>query len=201
MIFNLSLVEFVKNVKLIKGGIMSQLKRTKTEKNLMEAFAGESQARNKYTYFAAKARKNGYEQIANIFEETAGNELEHAELWFKALNDGQIPETKNNLGSAADGENSEWTDMYARMAKEAKEEGFDDLAEKFELVGKIEKSHEERYRKLLDNIEKDQVFKKDGEVMWICEKCGNLHFGKEALEVCPVCNHTKSFSEIKAENY
>ncbi|MCL1929826.1 rubrerythrin family protein [Candidatus Saccharibacteria bacterium] len=180
---------------------MKNLKGTKTEKNLMEAFAGESQARNKYTFYAAKARKMGFEQIANFFEETAVNEQEHAELWFKALHDGEVPEVKAGLADAAAGENHEWTDMYARMAKEAKEEGFDELAFKFEKVGEIEKSHEERYLKLLENIEKDRVFEKDGDVMWKCGKCGHLHFGTTAPGVCPVCGHTQSFFEVRAENY
>lgn len=180
---------------------MKDLKGTKTEKNLMEAFAGESQARNKYTIYASKARKMGFEQIANFFEETAANELEHAEIWFKALHSGAVPETKENLAAAADGENQEWTDMYARMSREAKEEGFDELAVKFEQIGEIEKAHEERYRKLLDNIEQGKVFEKDDEVMWQCEKCGHPHFGKVAPEVCPVCGHAQGFFEIRAGNY
>jgi rubrerythrin len=180
---------------------MKDIKGTKTEKNLMEAFAGESQARNKYTFYAAKARKMGFEQIANFFEETASNEQEHAELWFKALHGGEIPEIKADLDDAAAGENYEWTDMYARMAKDAKEEGFTELAFKFEKVAAIEKVHEERYRKLLDNIEKGKVFEKDDEVMWKCAKCGHLHFGKSAPKICPVCNHEQSFFEVRAENY
>ena len=177
------------------------LKGSKTEKNLMEAFAGESQARNKYTYYASKAKKDGYVQIANIFEETAANEKEHAKIWFKYLNGGAIPDTKANLKDAANGENFEWTDMYARMAKEAREEGFDEIAEKFELIGKIEKEHEERYLKLLENVEKGLVFSKDGDVIWQCSNCGHIVIGKKAPEVCPICNHKKSFFERKADNY
>jgi rubrerythrin len=180
---------------------MTELKGTKTEQNLIEAFAGESQARNKYTFYASKARKIGFEQIANFFEETARNEQEHAKLWFKALHGGEIPEIKADLTDAADGENYEWTDMYARMAKDARAEGFEDLALKFEQVGKIEKTHEERYRKLLQNIEQGKVFQQDDEVMWKCRNCGHLHFGKQAPKVCPVCNHEQSFFEVRAENY
>ena len=178
-----------------------ELKGSKTEKNLMEAFAGESQARNKYTYFASKARKEGYEQIAAIFEETAANEKEHAEIWFKLLNDGAVPTTVENLKAAAEGENFEYTDMYARMAKEAKEEGFDKIAFLFEAVGKIEKEHEARYLKLLKNIEEGIVFSSDDERIWKCRNCGHIVIGKYAPEVCPVCNHPKSYFEIKAENY
>ncbi len=180
---------------------MPELKGTKTEKNLMEAFAGESQARNKYTYFASKAKKEGYEQIAAIFQETADNEKEHAKLWFKLLNGGDISTTADNLKAAAEGENFEWTDMYERMAKEAKEEGFDKIAYLFEAVGKIEKEHEERYRKLLDNVEGELVFSKDGDKIWKCRNCGHICVGKEAPEVCPVCNHSQAFFEVKAENY
>ncbi len=180
---------------------MPELKGTKTEKNLMEAFAGESQARNKYTYFASKAKKEGYEQIAAIFQETADNEKEHAKLWFKLLNGGDISTTSDNLKAAAEGENFEWTDMYDRMAKEAKEEGFDKIAYLFEAVGKIEKEHEERYRKLLENVEGELVFSKDGEKIWKCRNCGHICVGKEAPGVCPVCAHPQSFFEIKAENY
>ena len=176
------------------------LKGTKTEKNLMEAFAGESQARNKYTYFASKAKKDGYEQIAAIFQETADNEKEHAKMWFKLLNDG-IPSTAENLKAAAAGENFEWTDMYDRMAKEAREEGFDNIAELFEGVAKIEKEHEERYMKLLENLENGLVFSKDGDKIWKCRNCGHIHIGKEAPEVCPVCAHPKAYFELKAENY
>ena len=180
---------------------MENIKGTKTEKNLMEAFAGESQARNKYTYFASKARKEGYEQIAAIFEETALNEKEHAKIWFKLLNGGDIPSTVDNLKSAADGENFEWTDMYAEFAKVAKEEGFDRIAYLFEAVGKIEKEHEERYLKLLENVEDGLVFSKDGDKIWKCRNCGHICIGKEAPAVCPVCSHPQSFFEIKAENY
>ena len=178
-----------------------ELKGSKTEKNLMSAFAGESQARNKYTYYASKARKDGYEQIAAIFEETALNEKEHAKLWFKLLHDGEIPSTKENLKDAASGENYEWTDLYDEFAKTAKEEGFDRIAYLFEAVGKIEKEHEERYNKLLENVENGLVFSKDGDKIWKCRNCGHIHIGKEAPEVCPVCNHPQSFFEIKAENY
>jgi len=178
-----------------------ELKGSKTEKNLMEAFAGESQARNKYTYFASKARKEGYEQIAAIFEETANNEKEHAKLWFKLLNGGDISSTEENLKAAAEGENFEWTDMYDRMAKEAKEEGFDKIAYLFEQVGKIEKEHEARYLKLLENVKEGLVFSRDDERIWKCRNCGHIVIGKYAPEVCPVCNHPKSFFEIKAENY
>lgn len=177
------------------------LKGTKTEKNLQEAFAGESQARNKYTYFAAKARKEGYVQLANIFEETAGNEKEHAKIWFKYLQGGDIQDTVSNLKQAADGENFEWTDMYARMAKEAREEGFTEIAARFEMVGKIEKEHEERYRKLLANIEGGLVFSRDGDQIWQCINCGHIVIGKKAPQICPVCSHPQSFFEIKKENY
>lgn len=178
-----------------------ELKGSKTEKNLMDAFAGESQARNKYTYFASKAKKEGYEQIAALFEETANNEKEHAKIWFKLLNGGDIPSTEENLKAAAEGENFEWTDMYDRMAKEAKEEGFDKIAYLFEQVGKIEKEHEARYLKLLENVEEGLVFSRDDERIWKCRNCGHIVIGKYAPEVCPVCNHPKSFFEIKAENY
>ncbi len=177
------------------------LSGTKTEKNLMEAFAGESQARNKYTYFASKAKKEGYEQIAAIFLETADNEKEHAKLWFKLLNGGEVGTTVENLKSAAEGENFEWTDMYDRFAKEAREEGFDYIAGLFEGVAKIEKEHEERYRKLLDNVENGLVFSKDGDKIWKCRNCGHICIGKEAPEICPVCAHPRAYFEIKAENY
>jgi len=180
---------------------MQELKGTKTEKNLMEAFAGESQARNKYTYFASKAKKEGYEQIAALFLETAENEKEHAKIWFKLLHDGDIPTTTENLKAAAEGENFEWTNMYDRMAKEAKEEGFDKIAYLFEAVGKIEKEHEARYLKLLENIEGDLVFSRDGEKIWKCRNCGHICVGKEAPGVCPVCNHPQSFFEIQADNF
>ncbi len=178
-----------------------ELKGSKTEKNLMEAFAGESQARNKYTYFASKAKKEGYEQIAAIFQETADNEKEHAKLWFKLLNNGEVPNTVENLKAAAEGENFEWTDMYERMAKEAKEEGFDRIAYLFEAVGKIEKEHEERYKKLLENIENDTVFSAGEVKIWKCRNCGHIVVGTKAPEVCPVCSHSKAYFEIKAENY
>ena len=178
-----------------------ELKGTKTEKNLMEAFAGESQARNKYTYFASKARKDGYEQIAAIFEETAGNEKEHAKLWFKYLMGGEILSTEENLKLASDGENYEWTDMYDRMAKDAEEEGFTEIAEKFRMVGAIEKGHEERYKKLLENVKDKVVFSSDEDAIWVCRNCGHVVVGKYAPEVCPVCNHPKSYFELKKENY
>lgn len=178
-----------------------EFKGSRTEANLMAAFAGESQARNKYTYYASQARKDGYEQIAAIFEETAANEKEHAKLWFKALHDGGIPSTLENLKDAAAGENYEWTDMYKKFAEEAEEEGFKELAAAFKMVAKIEKSHEERYLKLVENLEKGIVFAKTGEVVWLCRNCGHLHVGKTAPQVCPVCKHPQSFFEIKAENY
>jgi rubrerythrin len=177
------------------------LKGTKTEQNLMAAFAGESQARNKYTYFASKAKKDGYEQIAAIFEETANNEKEHAKMWFKELNGGEVPSTVENLKAAADGENYEWTDMYESFAKTAEEEGFKDLAVKFRMVGAIEKHHEERYRKLLKNIDDEVVFSRDEEKIWICRNCGHVVIGKKAPGVCPVCAHPQSYFELKAENY
>ncbi len=180
---------------------MKELKGTKTEKNLMEAFAGESQARNKYTYYASKAKKDGYEQIAAFFEETAGNEKEHAKLWFKYLHEGKVPGTIENLKDAAAGEHGEWTEMYARMAKEAREEGFEEIAIKFELVGAIEKRHEERYLALLKNIEDQKVFEKDEEKMWICRNCGHVHIGKQAPEVCPTCNHPQSYFEVLNNNF
>lgn len=180
---------------------MKDLKGTKTEKNLQEAFAGESQARNKYTYFASKARKDGFEQIAAIFEETANNEKEHAKIWFKYLEGGAINDTISNLKAAAEGENYEWTDMYDRMAKEAEEEGFHEIALKFKNVGAIEKHHEERYRKLLKNIEDSIVFSREGDAIWICRNCGHIVVGPKAPKICPVCNHPQSFFEIKAENF
>ena len=178
-----------------------ELKGSRTEENLKTAFAGESQARNKYTYFASKAKKDGYEQIAAIFEETANNEKEHAKMWFKELNGGAIPDTLDNLNAAADGENYEWTDMYDEFAKVAKEEGFDRIAKLFEAVGKIEKEHEERYRKLIKNIEDEVVFSSDEDCIWICRNCGHVVIGKKAPEVCPVCAHPKSYFERKANNY
>jgi len=178
-----------------------ELKGSKTEQNLMTAFAGESQARNKYTYFASKAKKEGFEQVAAIFEETANNEKEHAKIWFKLLNGGNVKDTISNLEAAADGENYEWTDMYESFAKEAEQEGFTDIAKLFSLVGEIEKHHEERYRKLLDNIKAGKVFVKEEPKMWICRNCGHVHYGEKAPEVCPVCNHPQSYFEVKAENY
>lgn len=183
----------------IKEITQMELKGTKTEKNLMAAFAGESQARNKYTYFASVAKKEGYEQIAAIFLKTAENEKEHAKLWFKYL-DG-IGNTAQNLKTAAEGENYEWTDMYDTFAKEAEEEGFKELAEKFRAVGRIEKTHEERYRTLLNNVETNAVFEKAGERMWECRNCGHIVVGKAAPEICPVCNHPRSYFEVREENY
>ena len=174
-------------------------KGTKTEQNLMAAFAGESQARNKYTYFASVAKKEGYEQISAIFQKTADNEKEHAKMWFKELKG--IGDTKANLLAAAEGENYEWTDMYKTFADEAEEEGFTELAAKFRAVAEIEKSHEERYRRLLDNVEMNKVFEKAGETMWECRNCGHLVVGKKAPEICPVCAHPKSYFEVRAENY
>ena len=178
-----------------------ELKGSKTEQNLMTAFAGESQARNKYTYFASKAKKEGYEQIAAIFQETADNEKEHAKMWFKLLNGGEIGTTAENLNAAADGENYEWTNMYDRMAKEAREEGFTRIAFLFEEVGKIEKEHEARYKKIIENINNELVFSSEGDTIWVCRNCGHIVVGKKAPEVCPVCAHAKSFFERKAENY
>ena len=178
-----------------------ELKGSKTEQNLMTAFAGESQARNKYTYFASKAKKDGYEQIAAIFEETANNEKEHAKIWFKLLNGGEISTTTDNLKAAAEGENYEWTDMYKEFAEVAKEEGFDHIAFLFEGVAKIEKEHEERYRKLLKNIEDEVVFSSEGDAIWVCRNCGHIVVGKKAPEVCPICAHKKSYFERKKENY
>ena len=190
-----------------------ELKGSKTEANLKAAFAGESEARNKYTYFASVAKKEGYEQIAAIFQETADNEKEHAKMWFKLLNGGEIGTTAENLNAAADGENYEWTDMYAEFAKIAKEEGFDHIAEeaeeegfkeiaaKFRAIGEVEKHHEERYRKLLENVKDGEVFKKGSIVVWKCRNCGHIVVGTEAPKVCPVCNHPQSFFEVNAENY
>ncbi|MBQ9853793.1 MAG: rubrerythrin family protein [Bacilli bacterium] len=177
------------------------LKGSKTEANLMAAFAGESQARNKYTYYASKAKKDGYEQMAAIFEETAGNEKEHAKLWFKLLHDGAIPDTMTNLKDAANGENYEWTEMYAEFAKTAREEGFDDIAKKFELVAAVEKEHEERYLKLLSNIENEEVFKKEESTVWVCRNCGHVHVGKFAPKACPTCDHPQAYFELRKENY
>ena len=176
-----------------------ELKGSRTEQNLRDAFAGESQARNKYTYFASKAKKEGYVQISNLFLETADNEKEHAKIWFKLL--GGIGTTAENLLAAAEGENFEWTDMYARFAKEAREEGFEDIAKLFEGVGAIEKEHEERYRKLLANVQGGLVFSKDGDMIWQCRNCGHIVVGKQAPEVCPVCAHPQAYFQVKAENY
>ena len=180
---------------------MANLKGTKTEKNLMEAFAGESQARNKYTYFASKAKKEGYEQIAALFEETAANEKEHAKIWFKILCGGDIGTTEENLKAAAAGENYEWTDMYDRMAKEAREEGFNDIAYLFEAIGKIEKTHEERYLKLLQNVEDGSVFTKNTKSVWICRNCGHIVDSLNAPGVCPVCKHPQAYFELRVINY
>ena len=177
---------------------MAELKGTRTEANLQTAFAGESMARNKYTFFASKAKKDGYVQIAKIFEETAANEKEHAKIWFKLLNGG---DTAANLKAAAEGENYEWTDMYATFAKEAREEGFDHIADLFEMVGAIEKEHEERYRRLLKNVEDKLVFSRDGDCVWQCSNCGHIVVGRQAPEVCPVCAHPKAYFELKADNY
>ena len=177
------------------------LKGTKTEKNLQAAFAGESQARNKYTYYASQAKKEGFEQISAIFTETANNEKEHAKIWFKLLHDGEIPTTSVNLLDAAEGENYEWTDMYAKFAADAREEGFTRIAALFEMVGKIEKEHEERYRKLLANVEGELVFSRDGDMVWICSNCGHIHVGKKAPLKCPVCDHPQAYFHLRAENY
>ena len=177
------------------------LKGTKTEQNLMSAFAGEAQAHTKYQYYASRAKKDGYEQMAAIFQETAGNEKEHAKLWFKLLHDGGVPDTMANLADAAAGENYEWTDMYAQFAKEAREEGFDTIANMFDGVAKVEKEHEERYRKLLKSIQDGVVFLKEGEVAWKCRNCGHIHVGSAAPEICPVCAHPQAYFELRAENY
>ncbi|MBR4128976.1 MAG: rubrerythrin family protein [Bacteroidaceae bacterium] len=179
---------------------MKNLKGTKTEQNLLSAFAGESMARNKYSYYASKAKKEGFVQIANIFEETAANEKEHAKMWFKLLHDG-VPSTAENLLDAANGENYEWTDMYATFAKEAREEGFDEIANKFELVAAVEREHEERYRKLLANVEGKLVFSREGDAIWQCLNCGHIMVGKDAPEICPVCDHPQSYFQLKAENF
>ncbi|MGN0521257.1 MAG: rubrerythrin [Eubacterium sp.] len=180
---------------------MKDLKGTKTQANLMAAFSGESEARNKYTYYASKAKKDGFVQIAQLFQETADNEKEHAKIWFKLLHDGEIADTATNLKDAAAGENYEWTEMYATFAKEAREEGFDDIAYLFEKVGEIEKEHEARYLKLLENVENGLVFSKDEDKIWICSNCGHIVIGKEAPEMCPVCKHPKAYFKIKEENY
>lgn len=178
-----------------------KFEESKTYKNLMEAFAGESQARNKYTYYASKAKKDGYEQIASIFQETADNEKEHAKMWFKELHGGEIPATYENLLDAAAGENDEWVNMYKRMAEEAREEGYDAIAFKFEGVAKIEKHHEERYRKLAGNLKSNEVFCKPGETVWKCRNCGHIHVGKTAPMMCPVCAHPQAHFEVLSENY
>jgi rubrerythrin len=179
---------------------MAELKGSKTEANMQTAFAGESQARNKYTYFASVAKKEGYDQIAAFFEETAGNEKEHAKIWYKLLNDG-VGTTEENLAAAAAGENYEWTDMYKNFAQTAREEGFDKIASLFEGVAKIEKMHEERYKQLLENLKSGEVFKREGEKAWHCRNCGHVHYGLKAPEVCPVCNHPKAYFELIATNY
>lgn len=178
-----------------------ELKNSKTEANLLAAFAGESQARNKYTYYAAAAKKEGFNQISAIFEETALNEKEHAKLWFKYLHGGKVPDTAENLLDAANGEKFEWTEMYKEFAETAQEEGFFEIAQKFRLVGEIEKEHEKRYRQLLSNLKEDLVFKKDEEVVWVCRNCGHVHSGKNAPEICPACNHPKAYFELRCENY
>lgn len=178
-----------------------EFKGSRTQANLMAAFAGESQARNKYTYYASKAKKDGYEQIAAIFTETADNEKEHAKIWFKELHDGAVPSTIDNLRDAAAGENYEWTEMYKEFAEIAREEGFDRIASLFEMVGKIEKEHEARYNKLLSNLENGAVFTRGDECMWICSNCGHIHFGKNAPTVCPVCAHPQAYFELRAENF
>ncbi len=194
--------EKIENTKTTeKGDITMDIKGSKTEQNLMTAFAGESQAYTKYGYYASKAKKDGYVQIGNLFAETAANEKEHAKIWFKLLHGGAVPDTLDNLADAAAGENYEWTDMYATFAKEAKEEGFDDIARLFEEVGKIEKEHEERYRKLIANIENGLVFSRDGDKIWQCSNCGHIVIGKNAPDVCPVCSHPQSYFQIRAENY
>ncbi|MBO5780641.1 MAG: rubrerythrin family protein [Muribaculaceae bacterium] len=180
---------------------MENIKGTQTEKNLLEAFAGESMARNKYSYYASKAKKDGYVQMAKIFEETANNEKEHAKIWFKLLHGGSVPSTMDNLLDAAQGENYEWTDMYAKFAEDARAEGFDRIAELFEGVAKIEKEHEARYRRLLANIEEGIVFSRDGDMVWVCSNCGHVHFGQKAPEVCPVCDHPQAYFELRPENY
>ena len=180
---------------------MKELKGTKTEKNLLEAFAGESQAHTKYLYYASKAKKEGYVQISNLFTETALNEKEHAKIWFKYLHDGEVPSTVENLTAAAEGENFEWTDMYERMAKEAEEEGFREIAAKMRLVGAVEKHHEERYRQLLKNINDAVVFSREGDQIWQCANCGHIVVGKKAPKICPVCDHPQSYFQIEARNY
>lgn len=178
-----------------------ELKNSRTEANLMAAFAGESQARNKYTYYASQAKREGYEQIAAIFEETANNEKEHAKMWFKELNGGSVPSTLDNLKDAASGENYEWTSMYKEFAEVAREEGFEEIARLFDGVNQIEKEHEERFLKLLKNVEDNLVFESEEETIWICRNCGHVYRSKEAVEVCPVCKHGKAYQERKAQNY
>lgn len=180
---------------------MKSLSGTKTEQNLRDAFSGECQATNKYRYYASKARKDGYMQIAELFTETSDNELEHAKIWFKYLHGGSVPDTKVNLEDAAEGEMFEWTEMYKRMAKEARDEGFDEIAEHFESVGNVEKQHEERYRKLLSNVKEGIVFSRENDMIWQCRNCGHIVIGKNAPLVCPVCDHPQSYFQIKAENY
>lgn len=180
---------------------MPELKGTRTEANLMAAFAGESQARNKYTYYANNAKKNGYGQIGGLFQETADNEKEHAKIWFKLLHGGSYPDVPNSLLDAADGENYEWTEMYATFAKEAKEEGFTQIAQLFEMVAQIEKRHEERFRKLYDNIQNKQVFERPEPQVWICRNCGHVYYGTKAPQICPVCSHEQAYFEIEAKNY
>lgn len=180
---------------------MKELKGSRTEQNLQTAFAGESQAHTKYLYYASRAKKDGFVQIGKIFEETAKNEKEHAKLWFKYLHGGSVPTTTRNLADAAAGENYEWTDMYDNFAKIAREEGFDEIAERFEQVGAIEKEHEERYRRLLDNVEQKRVFSREGDCVWQCSNCGHIIIGKQAPEKCPVCAHPQSYFELRAENY
>ncbi len=185
----------------LQGGLIMELKGSKTEQNLLEAFSGESQARNKYTYYASQAKKDGYVQISKIFEETANNEKEHAKIWFKLLHDGKVPSTLENLEDAAAGENYEWTTMYADFAKTAREEGFDDIALLFENAGKVEKEHEERYRKLLASVKEENVFKRENEIVWECANCGFTYKGSFAIEKCPLCAHPKSYFFEKAKNY
>ena len=186
---------------MIKNKCIMELKGSKTEQNLKAAFAGESQAHTKYLYYASKAKKDGYVQMSNLFKETALNEKEHAKIWFKLLHEGEVPDTMTNLKDAAEGENYEWTDMYATFAKEAAEEGFTKIAKLFEMVAKIEKEHEERYRKLLANIEEGVVFSKENDAVWQCVNCGHIIIGKKAPKMCPVCEHAQSYFQVRAENY
>lgn len=195
------IILFNNGIIFVEGVIIMELKGSRTEANLMAAFAGESQARNKYTYYASKAKKDGYEQIAAIFEETANNEKEHAKLWFKELRGGEVPSTVENLKDAANGENYEWTEMYKEFAQVAREEGFEQIAFLFEGVAAIEKEHEERYLTLLKNVEDNMVFQSEEETIWVCRNCGHVYRSKEALEVCPICKHGKAYQERKATNY